>query len=231
MSTPSLISTTSVLSLSLTVLLLGAAYLASLLALPKSTTAKTRAIYIWHIFDGMTHLVLEGSFLYYSLLSCSSEAAASVSTPTLYGNAAVSCGARYSSAPLAQLWQEYARADVRWAVADVGIVCIELVTVLLGGPAALWIAAMVRKGEARQWFWISVLAVAEIYGGWMTFAPEWISGNNALVTGNWMYKWLYLAFFNGLWVVIPLWLLWEAYWQMVPATEAAMKAQTGKKRN
>jgi Sec-independent protein secretion pathway component TatC len=24
-------------------------------------------------------------------------------------------------------------------------------------------------------------------------------------------SWLYLAFFNGLWVVFPLWILWEAY--------------------
>jgi hypothetical protein len=32
-------------------------------------------------------------------------------------------------------------------------------------------------------------------------------------------RWLYLIFFNGLWVVIPGWLLWEAYWEMVPAVE------------
>jgi hypothetical protein len=51
---------------------------------------------------------------------------------------------------------------------------------------------------------VSVLAVAEIYGGWMTFAPEWVSGSENLATSSWMYKCVYLAFFNGLWVVIPV---------------------------
>jgi hypothetical protein len=151
--------------------------------------------------------------------------------PTLYGDATRSYGALHSTSPLALLWQEYARADLRWGVADVGVVSIELITVLLGGPLALWVAEMVRREEGRQWFWMSVLAVAEIYGGWMTFAPEWVSGSENLVTSSWMYKWVYLAFFNGLWVVIPVWLLVEAYMQMVPPTEMAMRAAAGKKRN
>jgi hypothetical protein len=47
--------------------------------------------------------------------------------------------------------------------------------------------------------------------GWMTFAPEWFTGSPNLDTSNWMYLWLYLTLFNGLWVVIPLWVLYEAY--------------------
>jgi hypothetical protein len=38
----------------------------------------------------------------------------------------------------------------------------------------------------------------------MTFAPEWVSGSENLATSSWMYKCVYLAFFNGLWVVIPV---------------------------
>lgn len=45
----------------------------------------------------------------------------------------------------------------------------------------------------------------------MTFAPEWLTGNTALQTGDWMYLWLYLVFFNGLWVVMPAWCLWVAW--------------------
>ena len=47
--------------------------------------------------------------------------------------------------------------------------------------------------------------------GWMTFVPEWLSGSPNLVTSNFMYKWVYLFFFNTLWVWIPLWILVEAY--------------------
>jgi hypothetical protein len=45
----------------------------------------------------------------------------------------------------------------------------------------------------------------------MTFAPEWLTGNTNLNGSNWMYLWLYLVFFNMLWVFIPFWILWEAY--------------------
>lgn len=45
----------------------------------------------------------------------------------------------------------------------------------------------------------------------MTFAPEWLSGNPNLDTSNFMYLWVYLIFFNMLWVWFPLWILYEAY--------------------
>jgi hypothetical protein len=44
----------------------------------------------------------------------------------------------------------------------------------------------------------------------MTFAPEWLTGSPNLDTGNFMYLWIYLFFFNTLWVWIPLWILYEA---------------------
>lgn len=46
--------------------------------------------------------------------------------------------------------------------------------------------------------------------GFMTFAPEWLSGSPNLDTSNFMYLWVYLVFFNILWVVFPLWVLFEA---------------------
>ena len=47
--------------------------------------------------------------------------------------------------------------------------------------------------------------------GWMTFCPEWLSGNRNLVTSNPLYLWVYLIFFNGLWVVVPLLLLYQSW--------------------
>ena len=47
--------------------------------------------------------------------------------------------------------------------------------------------------------------------GFMTFAPEWLSGSTNLDTSNFMYLYVYLIFFNMLWVVFPLWVLYEAY--------------------
>lgn len=45
----------------------------------------------------------------------------------------------------------------------------------------------------------------------MTFAPEWLTGSSNLATSNPLYMWVYLVFFNGLWVVIPLILLVHSY--------------------
>lgn len=45
----------------------------------------------------------------------------------------------------------------------------------------------------------------------MTFAPEWLTGSPNLDTSNWMYLWVYLFFFNTIWVWFPLWVLYESY--------------------
>ena len=40
-------------------------------------------------------------------------------------------------------------------------------------------------------------------------------------TTNSLISWLYLIFFNGLWVVFPVWILWEAYQAMSSAMSQA----------
>lgn len=56
----------------------------------------------------------------------------------------------------------------------------------------------------------NICSVAELYGGWMTFAPEWITGSPSLNTSHPLYTWVYLAFFNGLCV----------YWTSLASTLA-----------
>lgn len=41
----------------------------------------------------------------------------------------------------------------------------------------------------------------------MTFCPEWLVGSINLDGSNFMYLWIYLVFFNCLWVVIPLYVI------------------------
>jgi hypothetical protein len=45
----------------------------------------------------------------------------------------------------------------------------------------------------------------------MTFCPEWLTGNVNLDGSNFMYMWVYLVFFNMLWVFIPLYAMYYAY--------------------
>ena len=58
-------------------------------------------------------------------------------------------------------------ADHRWARADLTIISIELLTVFIAGPLAAYVCDLIRRGskDGQPWFWASVLATGEIYGG------------------------------------------------------------------
>lgn len=69
--------------------------------------------------------------------------------------------------------------------------------------------------------------------GFMTFCPEWLTGSSALDTSNAMFLWVYLVFFNMLWVFIPAWVLYEAYGvfgtaMKIASTGATTRAQAKK---
>lgn len=105
----------------------------------------------------------------------------------------------------------YAKADKRWAEADLTVISLELLTVFGAGPLALWICYGISKRDYRVAFWMIVLATGELYGGFMTFAPEWLTGNKNLDGSNFMFLWVYLVFFNMLWVFFPLYALYISF--------------------
>ena len=92
--------------------------------------------------------------------------------------------------------------------ADLTVMSLELLTVFGAGPLATYICYqiynLVKPSNAtsrntvmpRLWFAAIVLATGELYGGFMTFAPEWLSGNTNLDTAEPIYLWLYLTFFQ-----------------------------------
>ncbi|KAI4262300.1 MAG: hypothetical protein L6R42_002516 [Xanthoria sp. 1 TBL-2021] len=259
-SPPSLFSLTTLLSLLFSLVILLVSILLSRHLLPRSSPRRHLILHTWHLFDFLIHTIFEGSFLYHSFFSYSTLPATSSSSDyphpaslltstsstanVFLGQHNRRYGAAHSSSPTALLWQEYARADARWANTDVNLISIELLTVFIAGPLACYICYLLQQcpphsshhrasttstdntnttnplkntgGDhaAQPWFLMIVLATGEIYGGFMTFAPEWLSGNTNLSTGDWMYLWLYLVFFNGIWVVMPGWCLWVAWGQV-----------------
>ncbi|KAF7167520.1 hypothetical protein CNMCM5623_000844 [Aspergillus felis] len=217
------------------------AYLLGRSLIPSSQT-RNRILFYWHAYDALTHIFIEGSFLYECFYSYATLPAGVSKEPYFLGYKDRVYGAAYGTGPSARLWQEYAKADRRWAVADATTISIEMLTVFLGGPAAvyvcylLWKASSSRstasaKGAAKASLWLvaPALATAELYGGFMTFAPEWLTGNSQLDTSNPVYLWFYLFFFNTLWVWIPLWVLWEAAKELRAAFVTAEKADEGRK--
>jgi len=151
---------------------------------------KDRLIAVWYFVDACTHLIFEHSFI---LLS-------------LHGPSAWPASHFISS------WREYGRADRRWAfVFDDCIVSLELLTVYLVGPLCV-VALYALITRQRYYHFVQiVLCVCELYGGWMTFVPEFLGTQSNLDTSSALYLWVYLVFANAVWVLIPGYLLYDSY--------------------
>jgi hypothetical protein len=89
-----------------------------------------------------------------------------------------------------------------------GVVSLELLTVFFDGPLAIYVCYCLAKRDPKVSIWMIILATCELYGGFMTFCPEWLTGNLNLDGSNFMFLWVYLVFFNMLWVFIPLWVIY-----------------------
>ncbi|KAF5369121.1 hypothetical protein D9615_010424 [Tricholomella constricta] len=171
-----------------------AVYLVALLGakacLPKNSRRVERWTFIWLAFDALIHFIFEGSFLYLSIFG------RQVNT---------------SSGAFAVMWREYAAADFRWGFSDPTVVALELLTVLGAGPLCCYILLLLARADPARHYWIVVLCTAEIYGGWMTFCPEWLTGSKNLDTSNPLFLWVYLFFMNIIWVIVPLALMVDSY--------------------
>lgn len=161
--------------------------------------SKVKTIFTWLVFDSICHLTLEGSFLYLSVLGRT---------------------VNKSTGFFAYLWQDYAKADARWGWADETVVALEILTVLGAGPLAGYCAYLLSRNKFSYHYWVVVLSTAELYGGFMTFAPQWLTGSKHLDTSNWMLLWVYLFFMNMVWVVIPLYLLYDSFRAITSSTSA-----------
>jgi hypothetical protein len=208
-----------------------------------SSQWRNRALFFWHAYDALTHLFIEGAFLYECFFSYTPVPAGVLREPYFLGIPDRLYGAKYGTGPSARLWQEYAKADHRWGTADTTVVSLEILTVFGAGPAAVYICYLLYqlanpKATARVrgtvkgklWLVATAVAIAELYGGFMTFGPEWLSGSSQLDTSHPVYLWLYLVFFNLLWVFIPLWVVAEAYKEIKNAFVSAESTGQGKKK-
>lgn len=185
------VNTVTIVSLSITVVYLFLSISVGFF-LGKQKSRIEKYIISWLVYDGLIHFTFEGSFLVLSLFGTVNK----------------------SDHFTAALWKEYALADKRWGVSDPTIVSLEMLTVLIDGPLCFLLIYAIVKDKFYRHFIQIVLCVCELYGGWMTFCPEWLTKSENLDTSNFLYLWVYLVFFNGIWVVIPFYLLWHSWEEM-----------------
>lgn len=148
-----------------------------------------KLILFWLFWDIFIHFGLEGPFVYLSVYGTIKDSQQWIALP----------------------WKEYGKADKRWLVSDPTVVSLELLTVGFVAPlCVVLIYAICAKRHYRHWLQL-VVCTCELYGGWMTFCPEWLTGSQNLVTSNWLFLWVYLVFFNMLWVVVPVLMMWQSW--------------------
>lgn len=147
-----------------------------------------RLALLWFVLDAITHLTIELGYVILALTTTAEK----------------------SNTYLGWIWREYGRADSRWAIHDPTIISLEIITVFLGLLCLFQIYAIAKKRPWRHVLQV-IICVAELYGGWVTFAPEWVEGSPNLDGSSFVLFWIYLVFMNGLWVVIPLLLLWDSW--------------------
>lgn len=152
-------------------------------------TAAEKAIILWYAIDALTHLLLELPWVLLTVTTTVDKSTHWISIP----------------------WKEYARADPRWGRVHDCTLALEIPTALLWGPLAAALAYATYYRRPWRHFWQVVCASGEIYGNWMTFAPEWLTGSAALNPENsWVHKWVYLFYANIVWIIIPFILLVES---------------------
>jgi hypothetical protein len=207
---PSIFTPTSALSLAGVGAIGLIAYIGTKILLPKDTKWQDRYTFIWLAFDALIHFTFEGPWLYLSTFG------RQVNT---------------SEGVFAELWKEYSRADSRWGISDPTTVSLELLTVLGVGPMACYVLKQIVTDDPARHYWIIVLSTAELYGGFMTFCPEWLIGSPSLDTSNALYFWVYLFFMNIIWVIIPLWLMVDSYGHIAGSLRAVKASKAKSKRN
>ena len=165
----------------------------------------------WYIIDAMTHLTIELAYVVLALTTTAEK----------------------SDSFMGWLWREYSRADARWAVRDPNVISLEMLTVFIGILCLVQVKGILCRAPWRHPLQM-IICTAELYGGWMTFCPEWVQGSPNLNGQDPILFWIYLVFMNGLWVVIPALLLWDSFVRLSFAAESCsshfheMKVNSGK---
>lgn len=111
-------------------------------------TFQEKVALVWFIIDAFTHLTIELGYVYLALTTTANK----------------------SDTYLGHIWREYGRADARWAARDVNVISIEVATVTMGVLCLFQIFGVWKRSSWRYVLQV-VISVAELYGGWMTFAP------------------------------------------------------------
>ncbi|XP_018581360.1 3-beta-hydroxysteroid-Delta(8),Delta(7)-isomerase [Scleropages formosus] len=147
----------------------------------------------WFSVCGFIHLVVEGWFIFYHGTIPSDQSL------------------------LSQLWKEYSKGDSRYVISDNFTVCVETITVLCWGPLSIWAVLAFLYNRPNRFLLQLVISLGQLYGAVLYFFTEHRDGYIHSQPGHPIYFWFYFFFLNLLWVIIPAFLILDAWGQLSAA--------------
>ncbi|ESW24785.1 hypothetical protein PHAVU_004G160000 [Phaseolus vulgaris] len=137
-----------------------------------------RLLMCWWAFTGLTHMILEGYFVF---------------SPEFFKDK--------SGFYLAEVWKEYSKGDSRYAGRDAGVVTVEGITAVLEGPASLLAVYAIATGKSYSHILQFSISLGQLYGTAVYFITAILEGDN--FSSNTFYYYSYFIGANASWIVIP----------------------------
>ncbi|QCD92147.1 cholestenol delta-isomerase [Vigna unguiculata] len=137
-----------------------------------------RVLMCWWAFTGLTHMILEGYFVF---------------SPEFFKDK--------SGFYLAEVWKEYSKGDSRYAGRDAGVVTVEGITAVLEGPASLLAVYAIATGKSYSYILQFAISLGQLYGTAVYYITAILEGDN--FSSNTFYYYAYYIGANASWIVIP----------------------------
>ncbi|KAL0346301.1 UNVERIFIED_CONTAM: putative 3-beta-hydroxysteroid-Delta(8),Delta(7)-isomerase [Sesamum radiatum] len=137
-----------------------------------------RLLMCWWVFTGLTHIILEGYFVF---------------SPEFYK--------KKTPHYLAEVWKEYSKGDSRYAGRDSGVVAVEGITAVLEGPACLLAVYAIAMKKSYNYILQVAISLGQLYGTVVYFLTSLLDGDDFAASTYYYYA--YYIFANGWWVLIP----------------------------
>ncbi|KAK6174416.1 hypothetical protein SNE40_017697 [Patella caerulea] len=131
---------------------------------------------------------------------------------------------------LAQIWKEYSKSDSRYLTSDTFVICMESITAAVVGPLAFLALAAFLWNSSYRYIIQLALSICQLYGVVLYFMTEIKEDFLHSDHSNPMYFWLYFAFMNTLYIVVPLMLIVQATMKLAQSQSAADRSLKQTKR-
>uniref|UniRef100_A0ACD5ZSV3 Uncharacterized protein n=2 Tax=Avena sativa TaxID=4498 RepID=A0ACD5ZSV3_AVESA len=160
-----------------------------------------RLLMCWWAFTGLTHLLIEGPFVF---------------TPDFFS--------KNSPNFFDELWKEYSKGDSRYVARDTATVTVEGITAVLEGPASLLAVYAIASGKSYSHILQFTVCLGQLYGCLVYFITAYLDGFNFWVSP--FYFWAYFIGANSSWVVIPTLIAARSWKKICAAIHQSEKVKT-----